>query len=404
MAYQKNTKNKNNEIYSKVTFGILIAPSTYQLTQENVFGENAIYDWAENGSYTQKGKTRIINLTSNELDKDDKSAKLYASITNIKDNNLAREFSAVGYINCTLKDGGSTTIKMTENQVDRNILYIAQMAINDASETQPTDLQKEWIAKNYIERAIDEVGVKGFYNDGIYYGLDAKNKKFVESTTTVNDEVDFLDYVTKYRTGEVSNVKLNSDITIDLPNENINTVFTDFYHEFNGNGHTITINSNSGICNFVENFFGVLKNTKIVYNHNDENSVLPSGGRLLGKEIYGTIKDCDIQFNWPNGKPVFETDTSSSAYLGTTHGLIANCVISAEGFGNMCLCWTDGKFENVLLKTTLTVPGSPATVINTVALADVNGYATCGFNDDSFNIDGQGSYWTTDEHGIPTMN
>lgn len=60
------------------TYGMLIAPAdyieNYPLTVENVFGENAVYDWAvknDDGDWVYTGnKTRIINVSYDSLGTD----------------------------------------------------------------------------------------------------------------------------------------------------------------------------------------------------------------------------------------------------------------------------------------------------------------------------------------------
>ena len=88
------------------TYGMLIAPAdyieNYPLTAENVFGENAVYDWAvknDDGKWVYSGsKTRIINVSYDSLgtDKDGKYV-VSGSILGIKDGNLTRNFVGRAY-------------------------------------------------------------------------------------------------------------------------------------------------------------------------------------------------------------------------------------------------------------------------------------------------------------------
>ena len=88
------------------TYGMLIAPAdyieNYPLTVENVFGENAVYDWAvknDDGKWVYSGsKTRIINVSYDSLgtDKDGKYV-VSGSILGIKDGNLTRNFVGRAY-------------------------------------------------------------------------------------------------------------------------------------------------------------------------------------------------------------------------------------------------------------------------------------------------------------------
>ena len=85
-----------------VTYGMLIAKlddvqKSGTLSGETVFGENAVYNWAENGNYTpESGKTRITNLTisSANLAKENNDYIVRGSITGILDKNLTVEIVA----------------------------------------------------------------------------------------------------------------------------------------------------------------------------------------------------------------------------------------------------------------------------------------------------------------------
>jgi hypothetical protein len=112
---------------ANVTFGILIAPKAYddanELNAANVFGEEAVYDWAEwdeaTETYVYSGnKTRIINLSSATMreTEDENVYALYGTIANLKAENIAKEFVGVGYI--AYGDGETTNYKfLAENEV-----------------------------------------------------------------------------------------------------------------------------------------------------------------------------------------------------------------------------------------------------------------------------------------------
>ena len=132
--------------YDTVEFGMLIAPVDYlvegrELTEANVFGENAIYDWAvlnkdtnewvySGGNGVDGSKTRIINLTAEKLNLVDGKYTYYGSIINILDKNIAREFKGVGYVKLVKADV-PTYYFATENDNNRSIAYVAQRAIED---------------------------------------------------------------------------------------------------------------------------------------------------------------------------------------------------------------------------------------------------------------------------------
>ncbi len=159
----------NKTEYDAVKYGILIAPKEYDLSYENVFGNNAIYDWAEldgEGNYVYSGsKTRIVNLEATSLKADYamvngvKTAVRYfnGNMVNIKAANLTREFQAKGYFAYSTDGGVSYTYVETlvgnEDNV-RSIVYVAQMALQDQSADAPTAAQKELLETTYITEAV----------------------------------------------------------------------------------------------------------------------------------------------------------------------------------------------------------------------------------------------------------
>lgn len=120
-----------------IQFGILIAPDSYNtanaLNAENVFGENAVYDWAtmnDEGNWVYEGtKTRIINLSATALAADEANPDkyvLYGTIANLNESNYAVEFRGVGYV--AYKEGETTKYKFLENNDNvRSMAYVAQV-------------------------------------------------------------------------------------------------------------------------------------------------------------------------------------------------------------------------------------------------------------------------------------
>lgn len=163
-------ENLSSSGFTDIKFGMLIAPAEgYSLTQENVFGDEAIYDWAikqEDGSYVYSGtgtKKRIMNFYTQELlasGKNDDEVEFYGAIVNIKDgtaegdatNNLARDFRGVGYVE--YKDGEEVKyIMLTNENTVRSIAYVSQLAIADESENAPDETTKNWLNDSYISKA-----------------------------------------------------------------------------------------------------------------------------------------------------------------------------------------------------------------------------------------------------------
>lgn len=173
---------KANTNYSNLIFGVVIAPADYLVseeesvdkgfTEENLFSDNAIYAWDEyvNGEWVYDaeanvGKTRIINITASVLDttKIADKAVITASITNLYDNNIARDFIARGYIIAEIEgaDNNYALASYYQNDIDNNVrsmAVVAEKAVADTSEYAIDDEQKDWCTENYLE-------LDGVYND-----------------------------------------------------------------------------------------------------------------------------------------------------------------------------------------------------------------------------------------------
>lgn len=155
------------------TFGILIAPAAYEvekpLNEANVFGESAVYNWAEwndeqNGYvYTEEeGKTRIVNVsatvdftTTNLNTKTVDGTEYYyyyGALTGILEENIAREFVGVGYVSA-----GESYTFATRNDNVRSIAYVAQKSVlNDTTALGESEKEqaaaKAWLQENYVDK------------------------------------------------------------------------------------------------------------------------------------------------------------------------------------------------------------------------------------------------------------
>ena len=172
--------------YEEATFGVLIAPASYEDTAElnyaHVFGEEAVYDWAEwdseLGKYVYNGtgeKTRIINVSTTV---DFETVNLtttvienvtyyhyYGSMTNVNESNLGREFVGVGYVQATYtaaaEEGAEAktvtdTYFAEDNDNVRSMAYVAQQAIKDTSDKNKLDGDaKAWLQQNYVDKVAD---------------------------------------------------------------------------------------------------------------------------------------------------------------------------------------------------------------------------------------------------------
>ena len=144
-----------------VTYGMLIAKLddvqiNGNLSGETVFGENAVYNWAENGKYTpEEGKTRITNLTisSKNLAKDDGDYIVRGSISGILDKNLTVERVARAYVKCHAESEDIYYFSDFKLENARSVVYVADNAILKNNEMKSES--KGWIFDNYIMKAVD---------------------------------------------------------------------------------------------------------------------------------------------------------------------------------------------------------------------------------------------------------
>ena len=137
--YESLMNLKVNGTYNEIETGILIAPyEGYHNVKplnvkENVFGENAVYDWAtldENGEWIYTGnKVRIMNIPAS-ANVNGNRVTFSAAISNVLKANIARDFYGIGYIRC-MDENGDTVFYADENDNVRSMTYVAQMAIAD---------------------------------------------------------------------------------------------------------------------------------------------------------------------------------------------------------------------------------------------------------------------------------
>ena len=143
-----------------VTYGMLIAKLddvqiNGNLSGETVFGEKAVYNWAENGKYTpEEGKTRITNLTisSKNLATDNGDYIVRGSISEILDKNLTVERVARAYVKCHAESEDIYYFSDFKLENARSVVYVADNAILKNNEMKPES--KDWIFDNYIMKAV----------------------------------------------------------------------------------------------------------------------------------------------------------------------------------------------------------------------------------------------------------
>ncbi len=145
--------------YKSVNFGMLIAPEDYlttgrELTEANVFGENAIYSY---GDTAEEGKTRIINVWDSEM-YDYTDGKFFAGIiTNVAGTNYNRVFAGQAYVKATAQDGTASYLFAAATDNHRSVIGVAQAAIanGDTSEA----------VQSFVKNA-DLVGLVGSVENG----------------------------------------------------------------------------------------------------------------------------------------------------------------------------------------------------------------------------------------------
>ena len=196
------TQLMENSSYSDISFGVLIAPESYltaghELTEANVFGANAIYDWAIwNGSDwvydSNSAKVRIMNFESEtlpSLSEDGQSVQYSGSIVKLHEMNLDREFRGVGYVKYT--QGGTVKYLMTDGEENiRSMTYVAQRAIADP-DSKLSGTAKDWLQKNYVDKVTDRPS-----SYKVEYYLQQKNGEYqLKEWTSISEGITIDDQV-----------------------------------------------------------------------------------------------------------------------------------------------------------------------------------------------------------------
>ena len=143
-----------NKDYKAMETGLIIVPSYYNeqnpINYDTLFGENAIYDWANWDSsiynYVYTGsKTRIININANNWIKNDGCYTYSGAIIDVLEENEDELFYAVGYVK--LIDGaGIETVKFS----DGTIASVVATAMNAIAGDTLDQAQIDWIKNNWI--------------------------------------------------------------------------------------------------------------------------------------------------------------------------------------------------------------------------------------------------------------
>ncbi len=132
----------DGKAYSALSFGILLAPASYETDavtlREDVFGGDEAFIWATKGTdgewvapAPEEGKKQIVNFESAGMIADENNEgmmRYYGSLVNIKDANRAVDFVGVGYIKY-VESGETKYLYTVDNDNTRSIAYVASKAI-----------------------------------------------------------------------------------------------------------------------------------------------------------------------------------------------------------------------------------------------------------------------------------
>ena len=170
--FGENGSVGEGKTYSKATFGMLIAPASYEdLNYANVFGQEAIYGWSlfneETGEWLpyEGEKTEIINIYNQKLYQvvDAESGVISwefrgGSITNLVGEWIATDFQGLAYVELTKNDGTGCDYIMANAGQIANMYEVAVKSYYDENSELTAD-DKAWIKANYIEAASEAVAV-----------------------------------------------------------------------------------------------------------------------------------------------------------------------------------------------------------------------------------------------------
>ena len=182
-----------DKAYQAISFGMVITPASSvsdsnELTKENLFGAQPKFDWddgsanweqAENTSLVVHYEFDRLGVASDYED----SYVAFASLTNIKDGNLTREFIARAYMKYTDKEG-AVAYRMADYYGDsranntRSIAFVAQKAIESdkvASEDK-TVLTQAYITHEAVASQTTSVTVN-------HHKIDVRGKESVSQET-----------------------------------------------------------------------------------------------------------------------------------------------------------------------------------------------------------------------------
>lgn len=246
--------------YSSVSFGFLVAPEEYittfgELTVENVFGNNSIYCY--DGAV--EGKTEIINMNTGNLVTNGatlrdvtENGKVYketnGSITNLKEENLAREYRGVGYAKFETLFGEPSYVLFDDGAENiRSMTYVAQRTIADpavASEVKTLledayvdpvrDMETEYVVNTYL---VGEDGHSELHNQNSF-------SAYVGDGT--DSIVEAIDTSSAIQGMEFHSMEVEDDTSVVYANGR--TVINAYYAPANWSGYSILIKGTESTC------------------------------------------------------------------------------------------------------------------------------------------------------------
>ncbi len=167
-----------SDLYSEISFGVVITKASYvsdekELTVENLFGNEAVFEWKPEGAgenwTVSEGKSLVVNQTFGYLGTSEDYLDDYvgfASLVKLNDYNLTQEFIARGYMKYTAKDG-SVNYRMADYYEDtrvnnvRSMVYVAQKAAEDPEMSEYVDtLNSLYINHETVQAKTVDVTVK----------------------------------------------------------------------------------------------------------------------------------------------------------------------------------------------------------------------------------------------------
>lgn len=231
---------KNNDAFENVTYGLLIGPEAYY--QAHAFDEQSNIDKYYSLNTEQTGKAFLYDFSTKNLymrTGDEENVYFRGSIVNIKDENLIRDYRAVGYVSYTFNGQEEKHFfTKTVSEIVRCPVEIAELAIATLDETKDAD-KIATLKTDYIDKATGVLDWSvtttsdsavswrsgqwtsyAFANSGnatvpvINYAEKEKNNRWIESKYTTEYFLVRGDTKIPFVSGETDTMGLNGKYTL----------------------------------------------------------------------------------------------------------------------------------------------------------------------------------------------